>query len=102
MRKNSFDELLDIMGHEGSKRDIPSIKIGEVKSIEPLQVSIGNLTLNDSNFYISKSLSDYSETIEIDGASKTITHKSIIENNDIAFLYPVEDGQKYILLGVAK
>lgn len=100
MLRNPYAETILMMRNEGSKNNPPMLQLGEVKSISPIQIIIGELPLNESNLYINKQLLGYTETATINGNTQIIVHESTIAVNDTAILYPVENGQKYILLGV--
>lgn len=101
MKQNSYTEFIGIIRDEGSKNNPPTIQLGVVASINPIQILVGELPLFQDNLYINKQLLGYSETVLINGNSETIVHNSILTVNDTVFLYPVENNQKYIVLGVA-
>lgn len=110
MKQNSSTEFLLMMRDEGSKYNPPMIQLGQVKSISPLQIALGDLPLFQENLYINKFLLDWDETIVATtgaGGSDSHTHQltaihhnSILAINDTVIIYPVENGQKYIVLGV--
>lgn len=101
MKQNSYTEFIGMMRDEGSKNNPPTIQLGVVASINPVQILVGELPLFQDNLYIDKQLLGYEETVLINGNSGTITHNSILAVNNTVFLYPVENNQKYIVLGVA-
>lgn len=110
MRQNSTSEFLDIVQDEGSKNNPPMLQLGQVKSVNPLQIAVGDLPLSVENLYINKILLDYDETVVATTSASggdshthditTIHHNSILKINNTVILYPVNNGQMYIVLGV--
>ena len=100
MKQNSCNEFINMMRDEGSKYNPPTVQLGVVTSISPIQIKVGELPLFENNLYINKQLLGYEETVIINGNSETIEHNSILAVNSTVFLYAVENGQKYVVLGV--
>ncbi|NSB17430.1 DUF2577 domain-containing protein [Clostridium beijerinckii] len=110
MKQNSTTEFLLMMRDEGSKNNPPMLQLGQVKSINPLQIALGDLPLFEENLYINRFLLDYDETVVAttsaggsDSHTHDITaihHNSILKVNDTVILYPINNGQMYIVLGV--
>lgn len=108
--KQSWEEIM-INGNreDGKYNNPPSMQIGVVKSVEPLQIAYGDLPLERNNLLINRQLLDYTEDIEATTEEsnehthsiKSITHKSILKVNDTVILYEIVKGSKYYVVGVA-
>ena len=105
----SWEEII-INGNreDGKYHNPPSMQIGVVKSIEPLQIVYGDLPLGRDNLLIDKRLIDYTEEVEATTDTshehshviKEIKHKSILKINDRVVLYEISEGSKYYVMGV--
>lgn len=110
MKQNSSAEALLIMRDEGSKYNPPMVQLGTVKSINPIQIEIGDLPLFQENLKINKDLLEWDETVNIttsasgsDSHTHTITsihHPSKLQIGATVFLYPINNNQIYIVFGV--
>lgn len=110
MKQNSYAEFLLMMRDEGSKYNPPTIQLGVVKSIAPIQIALGELPLFENNLYINKYLLEWDETvIATTGAGSSDSHTHQLTSihhpcklaiNDSVILYEIEKNKKYILLGV--
>ncbi|AGX43947.1 DUF2577 domain-containing protein [Clostridium saccharobutylicum] len=104
MKQNSKSEFIKIVRDEGSKYNPPMIQKGTVKSVNPMQIVVGELPLFENNLDMDKRLLGYTETVIIKDdtgtKSATIVHEPVLDINDVVFLYPIENGQKYIVFGV--
>ena len=105
--KQSWEEIL-INGNreDGKYYNSPSICVGIIKSVNPIQITYGELPLNKNNLLINKQLLDWTETVNIttdtvgthNNTITSIEHKSCLKIGDSVLLYPI--GEKYAVLGV--
>lgn len=108
--KQSWEEMMINGGREDGKyNNPPSMQIGVINSLEPLQIVTGELVLNRKNLLINRQLLDYTEEIqatteesdEHTHSIKNIIHKSILKVKDTVILYEIAEGSKYYVVGVA-
>lgn len=107
--KQTWEEIL-INGNreDGKYYNAPSICIGVVNSVNPIQILYGELPLNEKNLLINKQLLDWTETVNITTSTNgthnhtitSIEHKSCLNIGDSVLLYQI--GEKYVVLEVIK
>lgn len=82
---NPYSSLIKIMREQGSKYNPPNVQIGNIESIDPLIVNIGELQLTKDNLLIADYLLDRTNkmTIPQTEAIGTVGNESI-SNIEIA------------------
>ena len=103
---NFASDFVDLIRKEGSKNNPESIQIGIIKSLDPLQVAIGELALDKSDLYYDERIFGYIEFAEINYPTDNdlvhrnvqIKHNSIVNLDSKLLLYKI--GNKHAVLGV--
>lgn len=108
---DQYDKFIGLVRTQGAKYNPPQISLGKIISVVPLQlVNSDGMPLSDNNLYISKDLLEWDEIVNITTSTNgepshthtvnTIHHPSKFNIGNSVILYPTEDNQKYIVLGV--
>lgn len=64
---NPYSDLISLMREQGAVNNPPGLKLGTVKSINPLVVAIDGLDLNDSFVKVSESLKPHTRQAKLSG-----------------------------------
>ena len=64
---NPYSDLISLMREQGAVNNPPGLKLGTVKSINPLVVAIDGLELNDSFVKVSESLKPHTRQAKLSG-----------------------------------
>lgn len=116
---NPYSSLIKIIREQGSKFNPPSIQIGNIVSVNPLTVTIGELQLTENNLLIADYLLDNTVEMAIPQVSATgtagnnnisdigiadgvITLKSSLKKGDIIALIQINSTAFLILCKVVR
>lgn len=64
---NPYSDLLGIMALQGSINNPPGVKLGTIKSVNPLIVIVDGLELNESFVYVVENLKPHSRQVKLSG-----------------------------------
>ena len=103
--KNPYTRLLELMQKNGAALNPPSILLGEVISVSPLVISVGDTEVDNDNIYIADYLlEDYSRLINllniptIGTVETTMKYTNTFAAGDLLAVLPTIDEQTYIIL----
>ena len=107
-KENPYESILNTMREQGALNNPPTLQIGVVKSINPLQIAYGDLPLNPDNLKISRSLKERIEDVEIttdivnehSHSINSVKHKFQLNINDTVLLYEIVKNKLYVIIEV--
>ncbi|WP_085829020.1 DUF2577 domain-containing protein [Clostridium massiliodielmoense] len=101
MKQDPVVGILKIMEQMGSKNNPPSITTGQVISVNPIKIKVGDLILERYNLLINEDLLKHSKEVTINNTSITkeeCTVETILKTGDTVAILPTLDLQTYIVL----
>ncbi|MCD3211102.1 DUF2577 domain-containing protein [Clostridium botulinum C/D] len=101
MKQDPFVSLIKTMEEAGEKNNPPGIELGNVLSVNPLRIKVGDLLLEKYNLKINIDLLQHSKEVTISNTSITkdkCTVETILKVGDIVAILPTLDKQTYIVL----
>lgn len=103
-RENPYSRLIELMRDEGTHFNPPSIRLAEIKSVEPLLINIGSVDIDKDNLLISdRLLKEYKRDVVLTTSTNSYTgelsYKDVGLNvGDIVLLLPVNNEQDFVLI----
>lgn len=113
--KNPYIGLINIMKEQGEQYNTSSVTLGQIISIAPLTIKLGELQLNKDDLLISDilvdnysriatlnlsdpgSIGNESSSVSLSGNGTIILNTSL-QRGDLVAIVPTENRQKYIVL----
>lgn len=99
MEEDSCVKLLKLMEERGAKKNPPSICIGNVASINPLIIQVGDLPLYKDDVLVSTDLLEgYKRQLECNGTTNVYETKDGFNKGDILAMFATADRQTYVVI----